>query len=162
MLKDKLDGLFDKYGKSIVKRMIDKLNQLELNASGSVAKSLRYEKIQDGLAIIGNSYFEQIDKGRRPNNTRPPMQPLLQWVQRRMSVEDAKEARRVAFAVQQTIAEKGTIKRFGYKGADILDFIIKTEIKNKFQPEAIRLVKTELIREAKRLKNELKKQQKNG
>lgn len=159
MLKEKLDALFDKYGKSIIKRMIQKMNQLDLNASGAAAKSLKYEKLPDGLIITGKDYFEQIDKGRRPNNTRPPMQPLFQWVQRRMAVEDIKEARRVAFAVQQTIAEKGTIKRFGYKGADILDFIIKTEIKNKFQPEAIKVVKDELIREAKRLKNELKKKQ---
>ena len=162
MLKEKLDKLYDKYGNSIVKRMIQKMNQLNLNASGKAAKSLKYERMPDGLAIYGQEYFEQIDKGRRPKNKRPPLQPIFRWVQRRMAGEDAKEARRVAFAVQQTIAERGTIKRFGYKGADILDFIIKTEIKNKFQPEAMRLVKTELLREAKRLKNEIKRGQKNG
>lgn len=162
MLKDKLNTLYDKYGKSIIKRMIQKMNQMDLNASGRAAKSLKYEKLPDGLAIYGEEYFEQIDKGRMPNNSRPPLQPIFQWVQRRMAVDDAKEARRVAFAVQQTIAERGTIKRFGYKGADILDFIIKTEIKNKFQPEAMKLVKTELLKEAKRLKNEIKRGQKNG
>ena len=162
MLKDKLNSLYDKYGKSIIKRMIQKMNQMDLNASGRAAKSLKYEKLPDGLAIYGEEYFEQIDKGRMPNNSRPPLQPIFQWVQRRMAVEDAKEARRVAFAVQQTIAEKGTIKRFGYKGADILDFIIKTEIKNRFQPEAMKTVKEELLREAKQLKNEIKRQQKNG
>lgn len=159
MLADKLQKLFDKYGASIVDRMIDKMNGLDVNATGSAARSLRYETMPDGISISGNTYFAQIDKGRPAGSTKPPIGPLMRWVQARMAVEDEKEAKKVAYAVQKTIAQKGTIKRFGYGGTDLIDFIIKKEIKGRFQPEAIKVVKAELLRQARELKKNIEKKQ---
>lgn len=158
MLEQKLKTLFEKYGPIIINRMIEKMNELDLNASGAAAKSLKYVVEPDGLSIIGKDYFAQINKGRMPGK-KPPMQNLLGWVQNKMAVDDEKEQRRVAYAVQRAIGERGTIKRFNYGGSDLLDFIIKTEIKGKFQAEAIVIVRNDLLRQAKELKNEIKKQQ---
>ena len=158
MLKEKLDKLFHKYGAIIIERMIEKMNNLDLNASGDAAKSLKYVVEPDGLSIIGKDYFAQINKGRA-SGKHPPMQSLFKWVGNRMAVEDEKEQKRVAYAVQKAIGEKGTIKRFNYGGSDLLDFIVKTEIRGKFQGEALIIVKNDLMRQAKELKNEIKKQQ---
>ena len=159
MLEEKLNKLFNKYGAIVVERMIEKMNDLNLNASGEAAKSLRYTVEPDGVNIIGKEYFAQINKGRNPKGKRPPMQNILRWVQNRFAVEDEKEQIRVAYAVQQTIADKGTIERFSYGGSDLLDFIVQTEIRGKFQGEALIIVKNDLMRQAKELKNEIKKQQ---
>jgi hypothetical protein len=158
MLEQKLKTLFEKYGPIIINRMIEKMNDLDLNASGAAARSLKYVVEPDGLSILGKDYFAQINKGRMPGE-KPPMQNLLGWVQNRMAVEDEKEQRRVAYAVQRTIGKKGTIERFNYGGSDLLDFIVKTEIRGKFQGEALIIVKNDLMRQAKELKNEIKKQQ---
>jgi len=156
MLEEKLKNLFDKYGSIIIDRMIEKMNSLDLNASGNAAKSLKYVVKPDGLNILGKDYFAQINKGRAPGN-KPPMQNILRWVQKRMAVEGDKEQKRVAYAVQKTIADRGTIKRFNYGGSDLLDFIVKTEIRGKFQEEALIIVKNDLMRQARELKNEIKK-----
>lgn len=159
MLEEKLQKLFDKYGAIIVDRMIDKMNALDVNATGAAARSLKYETMPDGIAIRGKTYFAQIDKGRPAASTLPPIGPIYRWVQTRMAVADEKEAKKVAYAVQKTIAQKGTIKRFGYGGTDLIDFIIKKEIKQKFQPEAIKVVKAELLRQARELKKNVEKKQ---
>lgn len=155
MLEDKLKRLFESYGAIIVDRMIDKMNNLDLNATGTAARSLKYVARPDGLSIMAKSYFAQIDKGREPKGPMPPISPIMKWVQRKLAVADPREQRKVAYAVQKTIAERGTIKRFGYKGADILDYIIRTEIKSKFQPEIIRVVKDDLLLKARELKKNI-------
>lgn len=159
MLGDQLKKLFDKYGAIIVDRMIDKMNDLNLNATGDAARSLKYVVEPDGMSIMGKEYFAQINKGRAPGGKKPPMQNILRWVQQRMAVQDEKEEKKVAYAVQAKIAEKGTIKRFNYGGSDLLDFIVKTEIKGKLQGEAIIIVRNDLLRQARELKNDIKKQQ---
>lgn len=158
MLEEKFNKLFNKYGAIIIDRMIEKMNNLDLNASGTAARSLKYVTEPDGMSIMGKEYFAQINKGRAPGR-KPPMQNILRWVQQRMAVDDEKEAKKVAYAVQKTIAKKGTIQRFSYGGSDLLDFIIKTEIKGKLQGEAMIIVRNDLLQKARELKNEIKKQQ---
>lgn len=53
------------------------------------------------------SYADVVNYGRSANSTPPPLEPLIAWVRRNLSVRDEAEARGIAFAIRQSIAQRG-------------------------------------------------------
>ncbi len=77
------------------------------------------------------SLLELIDQGRRSGKP-PSSDRILEWmeakgVQPRRNGKPVrktdKNIRDSAFAIAQAIGNKGTIKRFGYKGSDLFSFV---------------------------------------
>ncbi len=85
------------------------------------------------VPIMMSKYYLYVDQGRRPGN-KPPIQSLENWIRNKRTVyakvkpkegQTMDEAvRSFAIAISRKIASKGTIKRFGYKGANFIDDVL--------------------------------------
>jgi hypothetical protein len=128
MLAKDLKALFTLYGEQFVNQFIERMNELDLNATGDAARNLRYKVTDLGFQITGNDYLRVVDDGRAAGKTPPPVKTgtLENWVATKVAPGlDERELRRLTFAISKTIGRKGTIKRFKYQGAGIIDFVIK-------------------------------------
>ena len=129
MLRENLEALFDLYGQKFVNDLIDRMNELNLNATGNAAKNLRYEAASGGFRIIGDRYLTAVDAGRPRGRRMPPRKALEAWIEAKVAPGlDQAELKSLSFAIARSIAKNGTIKRFGYRGADLIDFIINKNI----------------------------------
>lgn len=123
-----------KIGTFLVTELTTELVRKQKKASGKLLKSFRsdVDGIPEGfeLAIFAESYFKYIDEGvngtKRNNNSRfkyttkkPPLQPLLEWVQIKSLASGNKEVRTAAFAIQTHIWKNGI------KGINIVEGILK-------------------------------------
>jgi hypothetical protein len=127
MLGKDLKALFSLYGEQFVNQFIERMNELDLNATGDGAKGLRYKASEMGFQITGNDYLVVVDEGRGANKKPPPVKTgtLENWVATKVATGlDEKELRRLTFAISKSIGKNGTIKRFGYQGSGLLDYVI--------------------------------------
>ena len=111
-----------------------------LDATGVLQASITFEP-----KIIGDflrfqlkmaDYYEWADKGRKPGKF-PPLKPILDWMKAKGIVPRNERGKRLkttrkslenlAFAIRKKIAQKGTIKRFGYKGSNFYTDVIPSE-----------------------------------
>jgi len=100
----------------------------DLNATGRLRNSVNGTVFASSKSISLNiyaaEYFDSVDKGTKPGK-RPPYSKIAEWAYRKglqpMNNQNSKV--RMIKSIQDAIATRGTIKRFGYKGADILKFI---------------------------------------
>ena len=103
-----------------------------LEASGSLRKSIKgvvFTKENNiRLNIYGNDYFDLVDKGGDPR--RVDQNKILNWIRRKadFTLKGNIDERTAAMRISNSIAQKGTIARFGgrNKGANIIDYINKT------------------------------------
>ena len=133
MLKADLKSLFELYGEIFVNDLVSRMNEQNINATGRAARNLRYNANQKSLKITGPAYVLAVDeglsranyKGRQPSTSK---NGLIDWVSARIAPGlSGMELKRLTFAIAHTIKNTGTIKRFQYKGADLIDFILKEE-----------------------------------
>lgn len=134
MLKADLKSLFELYGEIFVNDLISRMNEQNINATGRAARNLRYKANQKSLKITGPAYVLAVDeglsranyKGRQPSTSN---NGLIDWVSARIAPGlSGMELKRLTFAIAHTIKNTGTIKRFQYKGADLIDFILKKNL----------------------------------
>lgn len=59
-----------------------------------------------GLVSSPLNYAAPVEFGTRPHF--PPIEPLVDWVRAKLDIQDEKDARRVARAIQITIGRRGT------------------------------------------------------
>ena len=71
-----------------------------------------------GIISTSQVYGMATELGRPPGKPVPKDLDLSGWIMRRFGV-DLKEAQRLNFVVKRAIMRKGTIQRFGYKGASM-------------------------------------------
>lgn len=87
----------------------------------------RTYKVADGVTaeIVAADYWPQVDQGQKPG-TIVSIQSLEEWVanKRQMRIElglnTKEQVKSFAVVVARKIKQKGTIKRFGYKGANFV------------------------------------------
>ena len=115
--------------------IVNDLNKDGKNATGNLAKSLRFSQAISGNLITvdfkAKDYWKWVDKGRRPGK-QPPVKPLIRWARVKLGLS-GKEANQVAWAISKTIAKKGT------KGTNIF-----TKNINKFKQDIDKLRSKEL------------------
>jgi hypothetical protein len=108
-----------------IKNQLDAKNlnatrRLRNSVSGTVFASSK----SISLNIYAAEYFDSVDKGTKPGK-RPPYNKIAEWAYAKglqpMNKQNSKL--RMIKSIQDAIATKGTIKRFGYKGAGILDYV---------------------------------------
>lgn len=122
--------------------IIDKL-KMSIREKGVKATGNLTQSIQAGfpsvtpsgitVAIEMADYYQWVEDGRRKGK-RPPIIAIEQWIsakgiQVRQSKGDSKQSvlerrKSMAEAIAKKIASKGTIKRFGYKGAGFIADVI--------------------------------------
>jgi len=129
MLGADLKALFQLYGEKFVNDLIARMNELNLNATGTGAESLRYESFGDGFIVTGNKYLTAVDSGRGKGKQLPPRKALEAWIEAKVAPGlDEVELKSLSFAIAKSIQKNGTIKRFGYRGADLIDFVLNNNI----------------------------------
>ena len=134
MLKADLKSLLELYGEIFVNDLIGRMNEQNVNATGNAARKIRYKANQTNLKITGPEYVLAVDEGLRRDNYKK-RQPstskngLNDWVAARVAPNlSGMELKRLTFAIAHTIKNNGTIKRFQYRGADLISFILNKNL----------------------------------
>ena len=121
-----------KYGTLLVQKYKAQLKIDGTQATGDTEKSLNYVVGTAELQILADKSLEYIDEGRKPGEA-PPLSAIAQWARAKgikprggdgsfiksTSMTEVWMIKNIA----KSIAENGTIKRFGYKGSGIIDFV---------------------------------------
>lgn len=87
-------------------------------------------------------YAVVVDKGRQPNQTPPPIEPIKSWIKRKGILKservtkatkgNSKKAKpsfekrltAMAYGISKNIGKNGTMKRFGYRGSNFWSDVI--------------------------------------
>ena len=119
-------------GKLLVSKYKEQMDIDGTVATGKLKDSFKYKMTGLGTNIIGfevlaAKYAKIIDEGRKPGKRNPGIRPIIEWMKakgikpnRGTKLKDYKEA---ASSISKFIGEKGTIKRFGYKGSNYLSIV---------------------------------------
>jgi len=81
---------------------------------------LRGSTLARGVIDSNSQYGLVVEKGRRAGAAMPPREELVDWIAQKFGV-DEDQARKLSWPVAKAIAQKGTIKRFGYDGAHMFE-----------------------------------------
>lgn len=130
-----------KYGNLLVEKYKAQLRIDGTQATGDTERSLNYIVSSGRLEILANKSLELIDKGRGPGEA-PPLSAIAQWARakgikpRGGGGSFIKSTYITEFSmiknIANSIAENGTIKRFGYKGSGIIDFVYQNNKEEMF------------------------------
>ena len=119
-----------KYGKILVDKYKAQLKIDGTQATGDTEKSLNYIVGSGQLEIIADRSIKFIDEGRGEGGN-PPISKILEWM-RAKKIKPSTNNKKIsewfiAKRISETIGDRGTIKRFGYKGSGIIDFVYQNQ-----------------------------------
>jgi hypothetical protein len=116
----------DKVGKLLADSLKDTLRQDDTYATGATDRSITHQAQLRRVKVVGSNAVFEIDEGRRPGAKRPSNYAIERWAKakglRPMYKGGIKNMVRI---IANSIAEKGTIARFNYRGTNVLDRVIK-------------------------------------
>ena len=129
---DNLQRELVKYGRLLVERYKAQLKIDNTYATGKTSKSLDYSITDGELTILSDISLKYIDQGRDAGNM-PSANDILRWAESKgikprdgqgkfIKVTD-RSLFWMANNIAKAIGEKGTIKRFGYNGSGIIEFV---------------------------------------
>jgi len=122
---DNTKASFDKIGKLLRTQMLFMMYRDDTWATSRTAGTIDHKTFRNGVNIIGSDVVFQIDEGRKPGS-RPPTRAIEQWIKARNIKPMYKGGiKNMARMIANSIAEKGTIARFGYGGTDLLNRLIE-------------------------------------
>jgi hypothetical protein len=136
-----LDDLLIGVAERLTKELYDKLTEKKTVATKDLRQSIDASdvyKIGNGVAVDIKmaDYWPFVNNGRR-RGLPPPIKSLEQWINAKeevkkdvkpkdgQSMDDAIKS--FAIAISRKIASKGTIKRFGYKGANFVQEVLSPQ-----------------------------------
>lgn len=112
-------------GVVIEKVLFPKFRGLGMDATGEWLTNTRAEK----NTIVGPFYTKFLVEGRPPGK-RPPISPIEKWVEAKLGLT-GRQATSAAFAISNTMAEKGTTW-FRKGGSDLLEILESKEVYELF------------------------------
>lgn len=135
-LKEGLKLLAEEYRQEMIRQVIAK----DMVASGKLKNSIRVELIDNGFSISSDEIHSYLlgEDGYRAKSTGSKtekeakwdrlgewarskgMQPLLRDKKGRFKKVTKDSYRRLGYVLSRSIDKKGTIKRFGYKGSQVI------------------------------------------
>lgn len=98
------DFIFQKSQENIVEKGIT--DRGTLLQSGKVIKQGSF-----GRAIVYDVVHADVVEFGRDAGTRPPITPIVEWVRRKLGINDTKSATSVAWAISTTIQKSGNAPR---------------------------------------------------
>ena len=124
-MKININKALNNYGKEAVKVLKREMRIDRTVASGKTLNSIRYEIVGTSVHIEMDSTLGIIDAGNRPMGSAPSSHDILKWMRDKNIRPRATRKGSSSFTGQseRAIAQKGTIKRFAYKGTNILSRI---------------------------------------
>ena len=130
MAFDNLEEVLKEYAKAYTQKYKSKLLSDGNKASGKLISSIKPEMLENGFSILANSYIEQISEGRR-RGVIPSSTKILEWAKKKNITPDKGTAsesnmKRMAFAIARSISVHGMLKKYGFKGTNIIDFVYKS------------------------------------
>lgn len=82
-----------------------------INDTGFASDSIRHEIVESNgtikATVYAVDYLEILNTGRGAG-TPPPVDKIFNWVKSKLGITEENEAKKVAFAIRQKIANKGT------------------------------------------------------
>jgi len=123
----RVQATLEQYKDKIVTQLKDRLAEQGLVASGKLQNSIYGVVTETGINIFAEGYGTFVEEGRGPGKM-PPRNKILEWVESRnlQSINPKyKRPKDIAWMIARSIAEKGTIQRFGYQGSKFIDFVSK-------------------------------------
>ena len=118
----------ERLGVLLEQKIKQQIKVQDLYATGNLYNSVHSIAFRDGtsatLNIYAAEYFDSIDKGTDPG-TKPPYSKIAEWAYKKGLQPFNKQGSKVRMikSIQEAILQKGTIKRFSYGGARIIDHI---------------------------------------
>lgn len=147
-----IDNILKKYGVIIVDQSVNDIKNKPItkygaaNASGKLAKSIRYEVDKGILTVTGLDYSYYVEKGRKPGKF-PPKQPILDWIEAKGIVADiSKES--LAFLIQRKIAKEGTTA-YQQGGTKLFEDILNPKLIGELQSDLVLTFKNVLVSQMK-------------
>lgn len=162
MLINQLRTILNKYGARFVtdlqKQLLDNKTVASKRALSSLSYQIKDNKRGPSLQVRGKKYIRAIDTGtpvEAAYKNPPPTKKILSWVKKK-GIKDPKgkmSQKRLAFIIAKTIKERGTIQRFGYKGTNLIKFVLNKN-SEPLTEELFNVVKADIEKQiAKQQKN---------
>lgn len=121
----------EKYAKVIENEYRKQMISKDLVVSGASIKQVKAFVTETAPGILNlsmpiNKPLAYVEFGRR-QGTPPPIHKIRDWMRMR-GIEGAtdKKTKSIAWKISQNIGARGTIKRFGYKGANLSDLVVQS------------------------------------
>lgn len=120
-----------KYGRLYKKKFKSEIKKDDTYASGNLYRSVNYiPDFNDNyseISLVANKYIEQISEGRRIGVT-PSSTKILEWAKQKGITPEKGTAsdsnmKRMAFAIARSIGVHGMLKKYGFKGSNIIDTV---------------------------------------
>ena len=121
-------------GKLLVSRFKEKMDVDGTVATGKLKDSFTkrmtgFDTNILGVEILAAKYVNVIDEGRGQGKTPPPYRPIIEWMKAKgitpYKGNKASDYKQAAASISKFIGEKGSIKRFGFKGSNFIDIVAK-------------------------------------
>mgnify|MGYP006879609296 CR=1 FL=1 len=134
VLQTQLEKDLNRYGTELIARLKEQLEKDKTTASKDLLQSINYYTKQQGISlmrfhIMAAEHWQFVNDGRGAGKA-PPIENIIDWIaskgikvrtsRAQSGVSVRTKARSMAFAISKKIAQKGTIKRFGYNGTGFL------------------------------------------
>jgi len=113
-----------------------------VNASGRLAKSVKYVVSNSTLTIYAEQYIGALEFGRK-NGKRPPRQVIRDWIDEKGIVPNGISKDSLAFLIQRKIGEKGTTI-FQQGGSDLVSGIFNEALVDSIQKDFAQLIAAEI------------------
>jgi hypothetical protein len=160
MQKDLVRRLLEKMGSEAIKRLRANINKDNTRASNALHDSMYYKIVKTTIDIYMARYAKSVDEGLNPRQGKPSsyfVRKIKGWMQSkgirgRLKNRSGKEdINKSARAIAEAIYERGTIKRFGYKGSNFIDRAINN-IENEFDNDILTAFSSEIDKELEKIK----------
>jgi hypothetical protein len=132
--------LTDRLVKDIQTKRVTKYGAV--NASGRLAKSVRYDVKNSTLTVYAEQYIGALEFGRKPGK-RPPRDVIRKWIDEKGIIPNGISKDSLAFLIQRKIGEEGTtIWQQG--GSDLVSGIFNDALRKEIENDFYNLIASEV------------------
>ena len=133
-----------------------RLDQAQANATGRLRESIRggVDETQDTIRLFltAEDYYNAVDKGLSPGKL-PSKQKITEWVRAKgitpyNGLNNQWAEGFMVWRIRKAIEKRGTIKRFGYKGVGLTQYILQSlgskllnDVKKAYQKDIEQAIK---------------------
>jgi hypothetical protein len=132
--------LTDRLVKDIQTKRVTKYGAV--NASGRLAKSVRYDVKNSTLTVYAEQYIGALEFGRKPGK-KPPRDVIRKWIDEKGIIPNGISKDSLAFLIQRKIGEEGTtIWQQG--GSDLVSGIFNDALRKEIENDFYNLIASEV------------------